>query len=286
MFGRKMIWPEVAHQYVASFERARVERRNFIPAGFAVKPLDKRPAELPILKLDHLRHMTDDTGMLQHATFIVPNYNEGYSLDDNARALIVSTYLEALGNESAMDLSIRYLAFIWYAFNTETGRFRNFMDYQRYWLEKSGSDDSQGRTLWSLGAVLGRSNTPSLQSMAGWVFEQALPAILNTTSPRAWAFAIIGIHEYLQRFSGDSRAEQVRNELAERLLTLYQNNRSDDWCWYEAKLTYCNAALPHALLLCGQAIPNAAMTQVGMESLCWLADQQAFGYGVFCPYWI
>ncbi len=283
MFGRKMIWPEVAHQYVASFERARVERRNFIPAGFAVKPLDKRPAELPILKLDHLRHMTDDTGMLQHATFIVPNYNEGYSLDDNARALIVSTYLEALGNESAMDLSIRYLAFIWYAFNTETGRFRNFMDYQRYWLEKSGSDDSQGRTLWSLGAVLGRSNTPSLQSMAGWVFEQALPAILNTTSPRAWAFAIIGIHEYLQRFSGDSRAEQVRNELAERLLTLYQNNRSDDWCWYEAKLTYCNAALPHALLLCGQAIPNAAMTQVGMESLCWLADQQRSDTGFFVP---
>ena len=144
--------------------------------------------------------MTDDTGMLQHAIFTIPNYREGYSTDDNARALIVSTLLEELGNEEAFELASRYLAFIWYAFNTETGRFRNFMDYQRNWLEESGSDDSHGRALWALGTVLGRSNTPALQSMAGWVFEQALPAILETTSPRAWAFALIGIHEYLQAF--------------------------------------------------------------------------------------
>ncbi|MBN2375032.1 MAG: glycosyltransferase [Sedimentisphaerales bacterium] len=283
MFGRQMIWPEVAHQYIASFERARAERRHFIPAGFAVKPLDKRSAELPPLKLDHLHHMTDKTGILQHATFVVPNYHEGYSIDDNARALIVSTHLEALGNETAIKLGIRYLAFIWYGFNTASGRFRNFMDYQRHWLEEGGSDDSHGRTLWALGTVLGRSHTPALYSMAGWVFEQALPAILNTTSPRAWAFAIIGIYEYLQRFAGDSRAGQVRDELAERLLRLYENNRSDEWRWYENRVTYCNAALPHALLLCGQAIPNVAMTEAGLESLGWLADLQCADAGYFVP---
>ena len=102
---------------------------------FAVKPLDKRPGELPPLKLDHLRHMTDETGMLQHALFTVPNYREGYTTDDNARALMVSALLEELGNEEALELASRYLAFIWYAFNAETGRFRNFMDYQRHWLE-------------------------------------------------------------------------------------------------------------------------------------------------------
>ena len=280
LFGRAMVWPQVARHYMESFERARAEHRHFTPPGFAVKPLGKRPGELPPLKLDHLHLMTDDTGMLQHATFTIPNYREGYSIDDNARALIVSTHLEELGSGEAFELASRYLAFIGYAFNTETGRFRNFMDFQRNWLEKSGSDDSHGRTLWALGTVLGRSNTPALQSMAGWVFEQALPVILKTTSPRAWAFALIGIHEYLRRFEGDRGANQVRDKLAGRLLTLYENSRSDEWCWYEAGLTYCNAVLPQALLMCGQWIPNNAMTEAGLESLHWLADlQRADGAG-------
>lgn len=283
MFGREMIWPQVASRYMESFERARAERRHFAHPDFAVKPLDKRPGELPPLKLDHLRHMTDETGILQHAVFTIPNYREGYTTDDNARSLMVSALLEALGNEESLDLTSRYLAFIWYAFNTETGRFRNFMDYQRHWLEEGGSDDSHGRTLWALGTVLGRSNTPAWHSMAGWVFEQALPAILNTTSPRAWAFAIIGIQEYLQRFAGDRRASQVRKELSRRLLTLYQSHHSDEWRWYEDRLTYCNAALPHALLLCGQAMPNAAMTEAGLESLSWLADVQRADAGYFVP---
>lgn len=274
LFGRKMIWPQVARRYMETFERARAEHRHFTQPGFAVKPLDKRPGELPPLKLDHLRHMTDETGMLQHAIFTVPNYREGYAIDDNARALMVSALLEELGNGEALKLASRYLAFVWYAFNAETGRFRNFMDYQRHWLEDSGSDDSHGRTLWALGTMLGRSNTPTLQSMAGRLFEQALPAIFDTTSPRAWAFALIGIHEYLRRFAGDRRASQVREELAGRLLALYRSHRSDEWRWYEEGLTYCNAALPHALLVCGQTIPNDAMTDAALESLSWLADLQ------------
>ncbi|MEJ2748605.1 MAG: glycosyltransferase family 4 protein [Anaerolineae bacterium] len=276
LFGRAMIWSQVAQRYMESFERAREERRSFIPAGFAVKPLDKRSGDLPLLKLSHLHRMTDDTGMIQHAHFIVPNYGEGYSIDDNARALIVCTHLAELelGNGQSLTLASRYLAFISYAFNRENGRFRNFMDYQRNWLEKSGSEDSHGRTLWALGTVLGRSNTPALQSTAGWLFEQALPAILETTSPRAWAFALIGIHEYLRRFDGDRRASQVRDELAGRLLTLYQHSRSDEWQWYEAELSYCNAVLPQAMLMCGQWIPNQAMSEAGLESLRWLADLQ------------
>lgn len=283
LFGREMVWPQVANRYMESFERARAEHRHFARQGFAVKPLDKRPGELPPLKLDHLQHLTDQTGILQHATFTVPNYREGYTTDDNARALLVSSLLEAEGIESALELGSRYLAFVWYAFNAETGRFRNRMDYQRRWLEENGSDDSHGRTLWALGAVLGRSNAPALHSMAGWVFEQALPAVLDTTSPRAWAFAIIGIQEYLQRFAGDRRATQVREQLSKRLLTLYQGHRSDEWRWYEDRLTYCNAALPHALLLSGQAIPDAAMSEAGLESLIWLAGLQRADEGLFVP---
>ena len=274
MFGRDMIWPQVARRYMQSFERARTERRHFAQAEFVVKPLDKRPQELPPLKLDHLRDLTDQTGILQHATFTVPNYREGYTTDDNARALMVSALLEELGVREATQFATRYLAFLWYAFNNETTRFRNFMDYQRQWLEDSGSDDSHGRALWALGTVLGRSNKPTLHDMAGRIFEQSLLGILKTTSPRAWAFALIGIHEYLGRFAGDRRASQVREELAGRLLALYQNNRSDEWRWFEQSLTYCNAALSHAMLLCGKSIPNTEMTEAGLESLHWLADLQ------------
>jgi glycosyltransferase involved in cell wall biosynthesis len=275
MFGRQMIWPQVARRYMESFARARADRRHFSLPGFTVKVLDKRAGELPLLKLDHLRHMADETGILQHAVFTVPNYHEGYTTDDNARALMVSTLLEELGNGEALGLATRYLAFVWYAFNKETGRFRNFMDYQHRWLEDCGSDDSHGRALWALGTVLGRSNTPALHSMAGWLFEQALPAIGDTTSPRSWAFALIGVHEYLQRFAGDRRAEQIREELAGRLMALYHIHRSDEWRWYEDVLTYCNAVMPHALLMCGQTIPNDTMTQAGLESLRWLADVQS-----------
>jgi glycosyltransferase involved in cell wall biosynthesis len=274
LFGRSMIWPKVAQRYWESFERARSERRNFAAPGFTAKALDKSFGDLPPLKLDHLRHMTDETGMLQHAVFTVPNYREGYTTDDNARALMVSALLEEAGSGVAFDLASRYLAFVWYAFDTETGGFRNVMDYQRRWLKEGISDDSHGRTLWSLGMVLGRSTSIALHNMAGWMFEQALPAILKTTSPRAWAFALIGIHEYLRRFAGAREANQVREELGHRLLSMYQNNRADDWRWFEDSLTYCNAALSHALIMSGKWIPNPGMTEAGFESLGWLADLQ------------
>jgi glycosyltransferase involved in cell wall biosynthesis len=274
LFGRDMIWPQVSRRYMKSFERARAEHRHFAQAEFAVKPLDKRAAELPPLKLDHLHHLTDETGILQHAIFTIPNYREGYTTDDNARALIVSALLEESGIEEATQLENRYLAFLWYAFNEGTKRFRNFMDYRRKWLEETGSDDSHGRALWALGTVLGFSITPTLHNMAGRVFQQSLLAILETTSPRAWAFALIGIHEYLERYAGDRRASQVLQELAGRLLRLYQDNRAAGWHWFENRLTYCNAALSHAMLLCGQSIPNTPMREAGFESLIWLADIQ------------
>ncbi len=282
-FGRAMIWSEVAQRYMESFERARAERRYYIPSGFISKTLHKYPGELPPIKLDHLDQMTDYTGIFQHALFIVPNYSHGYTTDDNARALLVSILLDELGNSKSLGLSSRYLAFLGFAFNDKTKRFRNFMNYQRNWLEDSGSDDSHGRALLALGTVLNHSVTPEFNSMAGWLFEQTLPAILLTTSPRAWAFALIGIYEYSQKFAGDRRANHVQDELAGRLLALYQNNRSEEWRWYEKELSYCNAALPHALLTCGKSIPNKAMADAGLESLNWLANLQRADAGHFVP---
>ncbi|MGA3245012.1 MAG: glycosyltransferase family 4 protein [Bacteroidota bacterium] len=283
MFGRAMIWSEVAKRYMESFERARAERRHYIPPGFIAKSLDKYPSELPPLKSAHLRAMTDQTGILQHALFTVPNYSHGYTTDDNARALLVSILMDELGNKESFGLESRYLAFLGFAFNVQNKRFRNVMDYQHRWSEDTGSDDSHGRAIWALGTVLSHSTTPSFHSMAGWLFEQALPSILVATSPRAWAFALIGISEYSQKYSGDRMASQVSEELAARLLRLYQNNRSNDWRWFEKKLTYCNAALPHALLICGRSIPSSAMTDAGLESLHWIADVQTASEGHFVP---
>ena len=274
LFGRDMLWPQVARLYMQSFERAHDERHQFAQVEFAVKPLDKSAGELPPLNLDHLHNMTDGTGILQHAVFTVPNYSEGYTTDDNARALLISMLLEESGSHEAARLATRYLAFTWYAFNTKTRRFRNFMDYQHHWLEETGSDDSHGRALWALGTVLGRSNESTLQNMAGRIFQLSLLTILETTSPRAWAFALLGIQEYLGRFAGDRRASQVQEELAGRLFELYQNNRMEGWFWFENQLTYCNAALAHALLSCGQSMQNTKMTEAGLESLNWLTDLQ------------
>ena len=283
LFGRSMIWSEVAKRYMESFERARIERRHYIAPVFIAKALDKYPGELPPLKLDHLRHLTDHTGILQHSFFTVPNFSHGYTTDDNARALLVIILLDKLGNQKILGLGSRYLAFLGFAFNKKIKKFRNFMDYQRNWLEDEGSDDSQGRALWALGTVMNHSNASVLQGMSGWLFEQTLPAVLLTTSPRAWAFALIGIYEYSQKFAGDSRANSVKNELGRRLLTLYQDNRTEDWRWYEKSLSYCNAALPHALLTCGSSISNNVMTEAGLESLRWLVDLHRADAGHFVP---
>jgi glycosyltransferase involved in cell wall biosynthesis len=284
LYGRSMIWPEIANRYMQCFERARTEHRHYAQAEFAVKPMNRRAGDLPPLKLDHFRNMTDETGIFQHAIFTVPNFSEGYTTDDNARALLVSALLEKSGNREAAGKVTRYLAFIWYAFNPETKRFRNFMDFQRNWLEETGSDDSHGRALWALGNVINCSNVPTLQNMAGKVFEQSLLSILETTSPRAWAFSLLGINEYLARFNGDRRAGQVQEELAERLLTLYKDNQKENWHWFEDKLTYCNAALSHAMLLCGESLENEAMTKAGLVSLDWLMNiQHSKDGGHFVP---
>jgi hypothetical protein len=269
-----------------SFLRAGSERiRAPRPAG-NVRALNKQPADLPTLRFDHLRRLTDVTGVLQHAVFSVPRFSDGYCTDDNARALIAMVLLEEVGGgelDGVRGLASIYLAFLWFAFNAETSRFRNFLSYQRQWLEDAGSEDSHGRALWALGTVLGRSAKRGLCGTASRLFELALPGILKTTSPRAWAFALLGIHEYLKRYTGDRAAQGVRDELAQRLLHLYQSHEAADWPWFEASLSYCNAALPHAMIAAGSTMPDKVILETGLNSLRWLAEIQRAEPGHFMP---
>jgi len=286
LYGREMIWPVVARKYMDSFERARQERMRRPRPAFAVKPLLERPVELPALKPDHLHRLTDDVGIMQHAVFTVPNYDEGYTTDDNARALIAAVLLEGAEDaaiDEAHDLASRYLAFLWHAFDGPSGRFRNFLSFDRRWLEQAGSEDGNARALWAIGVVVGRSIHAGLRGPAGRLFNQALPAVLDFTSPRAWAFALFGIQEYLRRFSGDRAARQSRDVLAGRLLEAYRRTASPDWPWFEEIVAYCNASLPHALLECGRRMGRSDMIDAGLTSLEWLASVQRSRKGHFVP---
>jgi glycosyltransferase involved in cell wall biosynthesis len=288
LHSRETIWPKTARKYMASFQRARFERTLRPRAAQKGDVAASAPDELPVLNTAHMLSMTDDTGILQHAIFSVPNASEGYTTDDNARALIVSTFLDERQEEVAKreypNLSHRYLGFLWLAFNTDSGRFRNFLGYDRTWLEDEGSEDSHGRALWSLGKVLGHSRDAGLRGAAGRLFEAAVPATLTFTSPRAWAYCILGMQAYLDWFPGDRAIQGIRNTLANRLLDIYERSHSATWQWFEKSLSYSNARLSQALILAGWRSDNQRMIETGMDSLKWLvAEQHRDDKEIFVP---
>jgi glycosyltransferase involved in cell wall biosynthesis len=277
LYTRHMVWNRVAQQYMGSFERVYNERLRNPRAAFSAQNTEKVLDRLPAVNLDHLIRMTDDTGIVEHAVFVVPNYPEGYSTDDNARALIVAILLEEFrsGQPGGVpDLASRYLAFLWLAFDPTTKRFRNCLSYERRWQEPEGSEDSHGRALWGLGTVLGRTKNAGLRGAAGRLFELAVPAAVEFRSPRACAFALLGLQEYLESFPGDRAAVNAADALANRLLDSYEANRSAEWKWFEKVLAYSNARLPQALIRAGTRNGNDAMVSAGLEALDWLAAIQ------------
>ena len=219
--------------------------------------------------------MTDSTGIRQHAKYSIPDLTHGYCVDDNARALIVaSMYYSLLRDKGSISLIQRYLSFLHFSFNPENGRFRNFMSYDRRWLEEMGSEDSHGRSLWGLGVAIQYAPNDSIRNMAATLFLDAIRVVDDFSSPRAWAFTIIGLHAYMSFFGGDASARRRRTKLAKRLFGLFKDNATDEWMWCEEKATYANAKLPHALILAGQWIPHPEMHEMGMASLRWLLREQ------------
>ena len=287
LYSRKMVWKKVAQGYMASFGQARSDRMQAPRVTVGDAAQEGCFNKLPALQLDHLHRLTDDTGLLQHATFAVPNYSEGYTTDDNARAMVLTVLLEQLGQTEPRelhDLGSRYLAFLGHALNPANGRFRNFLSYERAWSEVDGSEDCHGRALWALGTVLGRSRDRALRGAAGRLFEIAVPAVLAFSSPRAWAFAILGVEEYLRCFPGDRDAQRVSSALATHLVDNYNGNQSLDWCWFENVLAYSNARLAQAVLTAGSRNLNHEMISIGLAALNWLSEvQRCEGKDHFVP---
>ena len=291
LFARDMVWKKAAQGYMGSFARVRGDRTETPRVQFSARNTPKALNQLPELKLNHVNALTDDTGMLQHAIFTIPNRAEGYTTDDNARALIFTVLMNQLGMdqlnlgqasaaqlgtaESANpDWAFRYLAFLDHAFNPEKKRFRNFLGYDHHWMEDQGSEDAHGRALWALGTLLARSTNIGLRGAAGRLFEISLTAAVEFHSPRACAYTLLGIQEYLHSYPGDRDAQRVRFALARRLLDMYAAVRRPDWKWFENVLAYGNARLPQALLLVGSACSDDRMISAGLESLDWLSQIQ------------
>jgi glycosyltransferase involved in cell wall biosynthesis len=274
LFAREMVWKRVAQGYMETFSRVRSDRMETPKVQFSARMTQKTLDQLPELKLNHLHQMTDDTGILQHAIFTIPNRREGYTTDDNARALTLAVLLEQLGKDTSANSSRLYLSFLEHAFNPAKGRFKNFLRYDRRWNEPVGSEDSHGRALWGLGTVLGRSRDQGSRGAAGRLFEFSLPAVLEFHSPRAWAYTLLGIQEYLTSYPGDRDAQKVRSALSRRLLEMYESIRRPEWKWFENVLAYGNARLPQSLLSVGAACSDDRMISAGLESLDWLSTVQ------------
>ena len=275
IFSRNAIWKEVARKYLTVFSEVRQNRiRKPRPRHSYVENIKAiTNFELPEIKLDHLKAFTDDTGILQHSNYTIPDRTHGYCTDDNARALLVAAmgqkYLPT--NGWGLDcLSGHYLGFLLYAFNEKKGRFRNFMTYSRQWTEEIGSEDAHGRAIWCLGKAVDFFKNPGHLAMSTTLFNKALPAVEDFQASRAIAFSLVGVHAYLDKFSGDSDVRRIREVLTDRLFDQFKNNATGDWPWLENSLSYANGKLPHALLLSGQRMQRNDMIEMGLNSLTWL----------------
>ena len=286
LLGREMTWSTVAQQYADLFAEARQKRSAVMRKKIPMRSLDQQPLILPEIKLDHLMRMTDSIGIFQHAKHNVPNFAEGYCTDDNSRALILTVLLENLGTINSLilnDLATRYLGFVRYAWDEKATRFRSFLTFQRKWAEDTFSEDSHSRAVGALGTCIGRSGNEGFSQMAAEIFEYALTPVSSFSSPRAWAFALIGAQEYQRRFPGDRSARNSMEVLSTKLMKLYDEICSAEWKWFEPVLSYCNADIPRALIASGRGLANKKMLECGIESLNWLITMQTSSRGHFQP---
>ena len=282
--SRSMTWERTAEFYVAAFEGALRKHRLKTISRLDTGALLQGSRAPPEMAIGYFLSMCDDTGLFQHAVHCVPNRAHGYCIDDNARALLLACALNNPGEARLSEkLTSSFAAFIQHAWNPDTHKFRNFMGFNRCWLEDCGSEDSQGRALWSLGVCALSDATPARRAWATGLFQEAMGAADHLQSPRAWAAVLLGLDAYCQVVPEDFVAMKLRIVLADKLLALLNNVATPDWTWFENSLAYDNARLPQALIATGAATKIAAYTDAGLRSLRWLMGKQTAATGYFRP---
>ena len=282
--SRSMTWERTAERYLAIFQKARNTHRLKATASESDPASTLDRSNPPQMQIGHFLSMCDDTGLFQHAIHSVPDRSHGYCVDDNARALLVACALNMPGEQRLPEaLTARLAAFVQHAWNPDTQRFRNFMSFERRWLEDTGSEDSHGRTLWALGECARSDASPSRRRWAAALFAQATVSVASFSSPRAWAFTLLGLDAYLVAVANDARAAELQQLLADRLLALMVSTETADWSWFEDELAYDNARLPQALLVTGLSTGTPAYISGGLKSLRWLMKLQTSETGSFRP---
>ncbi|HMO27246.1 MAG TPA: glycosyltransferase family 4 protein, partial [Tepidisphaeraceae bacterium] len=282
LHGRPMVWSEVARSYIRLAEEVLSERRSTPrPVNlFSIRAESTAAEGLPEIDLTHLRRLSDDTGIYQHAIYATPNRHHGYCTDDNSRALLAALmYYDQTRDDSVLPLADRYLSFMHHAMSEDSGWFHNFMSFDRKWLPETPSDDVQGRSIWALGTAVLLAPTSSMHQLSVRLVQQAIPLSLRGHSPRGWAFSLIGLSAYLSRYPGDTNVRRAKTELATRLHKLFLDNSGPGWPWCEDIVTYDNAKLPHALILAGRACEDEEMVHTGLKALRWLVDLQLTSEG-------
>jgi glycosyltransferase involved in cell wall biosynthesis len=280
--GRETLWSRLGERYLDTFAAVRQPPPRFRDAA---EPRSFAPAALPRPSLGGVRRMTDGVGMLQHSVHAVPDRNHGYCVDDNARALMLMHRLRATGLPAAeLDaLASVYAAFVEHAWNEGAGRFRNFMSYERNWLEDVGSDDSVARAFWSVAVTASDASSPALRGWARKLAARVTPRLDGFSAVRTHAFLVLGLASLVRDDAGAGHERGLLARLADGLAGLLEGAESDDWCWFEDGLTYDNARLPEALLRAGRVLDDERLTAAGLRALTWLCRRQTGVGGVFRP---
>ncbi|QPH40007.1 glycosyltransferase family 4 protein [Pedobacter endophyticus] len=265
-FGLKLRWPAIGNVYLKTLEAALTKEAKPKRAIPPIIDIERMPA----LNLNHISLLTDDTGIIQHARFGIPNLKEGYCIDDNARALIMALMAyEQDKNQKALQLMPIYLSFVQYM-QREDGNFRNFLSFNRNYLDEIGSEDSFGRTIWALGYLICVAPNNSYREFGRELFAHTIPHFKGLKHLRGMANTIIGISHFLCAHPGDEILINEVNRLAESLVSAYRTNKDGDWHWFEDILTYDNAILPLALLHHFEATGNTTSYETAMESIAFL----------------
>jgi glycosyltransferase involved in cell wall biosynthesis len=268
-FGRSITWPKIGEKYVALAEKVLTEKLKTDIAGETIFD----PLLLPPFLLTHIRRLTDDTGIIQHARFGIPNLKEGYCLDDNARALLmVLMAYKQKKDPLGLELSNNYLSYIHYMQN-ENGTFRNFLGFNREFLDEEGSEDSFGRTIWALGYLLSNAPSDAYYQTGSQMFFDATPNFEKLTSIRGIANTIIGICYYLEKNKSDVDMTKKLRSLSDKLLKHFDENNDKDWKWFESLLAYDNGILPLALLQATEILDDEKLTKAGLSAMKFLTDQ-------------
>jgi glycosyltransferase involved in cell wall biosynthesis len=282
--SRSMTWAMTAKRYLAVFQSVRQKQHLKLVASRDAKDASMPNDSPPEIQTGHFLSMCDDTGLFQHAVHTVPDRSHGYCVDDNARALLVACTLNASPDARlSQALTSRFASFIQHAWNPDRSRFRNFMSFDRRWLEESGSEDSHGRTLWALGVCAACDTDPSQREWATVLFARAIPIVERFRSPRAWAFALLGLGAITA--TGAVRPDMMRMQetLAAKLQAIFQAVETADWVWFEQGLSYDNARLCQAMIVTGLALNKDQYIKTGLRSLRWLTTVQTSSAGNFRP---